>query len=1139
MKSFVSGRASHSAGVEGGVSFPMSPYHRPLTTSNTIDKSSVLWKDFTAGVHKRKLLIRKLQLAATETSTPLSVIKKALLDLRMATLTVIEDALEIEYRAKIDTAKGVKGSLKNARLPPITSFRAIEEKEDIYSLVDMLCDVDDLFHVPNVRVMLPVNFPETRNPFMLGKSIDEMATIVPPHPQPGNAEEELKVLELLRYKRASRALLRAESQVGNRLPVELYDVEKLLTKMTDDFNVEKMLRCVCTILDNENAEFASEPVMTCLTRPIFNLEAHEFLNRLNAFKGIRPIRIDVQIAMRQTLRDLVLDYLDDPVSRYLIDWLEVVLGSSKPSDAPTTLAPVVDVTRGLSASQSRLGKPSLGTISEHDFPSHSEVVYPLPQLHQHSRTGSRAFGGHPIPPITRGDSNLSDVSDGDLVSEVGSKGKVYTHEDIFVENRPQTKMQKRTPDMIASPPRLPLREALGQRLNTASSSKQSAGRHPPAHPTSVAVEDDDFDEVMGSQRSLGHQPNQEEKNSHQAGSSDEPPLPKKPRKKIGQKLDIPEERPVGNAPALLRKKIRAEVERAMNEVGLGVGKSGSGGDEHGMSGGNMDILSSVRYELNKMQQELLRRRVLDPRHYAITSVDAISHASKGLTVADINSFGLGGKKRRAGGTGEGLEDARENAVMGPVTILEKTLDVPTKLGELRLYLSMVLDMASMTLFANIASSREDAYRHNIIDELPLGSDNKHIFMDIASTKISRLIFSRVTNHTMQELISATADVKKRMLQNVCETVDTMIHDAVVPVGNMVFQADRGLFTKKYAEDNVLIDLLISRNDDCSGVVIRVTPLAGLFHKEVGPVVLHVSDHELEVLLISQHSLFEKGMDKWASMSIVAQWLAGRVLIKKIAASNQPPLLNASTMRPLTSTGRGLPLLMGRESTTIHEEDEASVNSQLTLSARGNNKDDDLSVNTDQLVANPHALLLLDVKIDTHIELAKALVDSWRAAHVPKLIGLDVKVRAWQDLEVMAIAIDLAVPSRKTYRRLVSDIKRNTYDDDDDDNDSQSRNEGGGGGLMDMDNYSDDGNYEYDSGQPTPISFEYRLTRAELLTFGAIPMIDNKRASLTKNKTVQHVDDHPENMLWNIFNRMKIHFAVRNQCHFFSIFYLFC
>lgn len=36
---------------------------------------------------------------------------------------------------------------------------------------------------------------------------------------------------------------------------------------------------------------------------------------------------------------------------------------------------------------------------------------------------------------------------------------------------------------------------------------------------------------------------------------------------------------------------------------------------------DQDTISALRYELMKMQRELLRRKVLDPRHYNAVSVD--------------------------------------------------------------------------------------------------------------------------------------------------------------------------------------------------------------------------------------------------------------------------------------------------------------------------------------------------------------------------------------------------------------------------------------------------------------------------------------------------------------------------------------
>ena len=61
----------------------------------------------------------------------------------------------------------------------------IEIKSQIYALKEMVTDVDHLFKIDNIRSMLPKDFPHYRNPFMLGKSVDQLADILPPHAEPG------------------------------------------------------------------------------------------------------------------------------------------------------------------------------------------------------------------------------------------------------------------------------------------------------------------------------------------------------------------------------------------------------------------------------------------------------------------------------------------------------------------------------------------------------------------------------------------------------------------------------------------------------------------------------------------------------------------------------------------------------------------------------------------------------------------------------------------------------------------------------------------------------------------------------------------------------------------------------------------
>ena len=223
---------------------------RPSTTSRLIDKSSIVWKDFISGCRRRQKLIGQVRELGTDESTTPSVLKKFLLDLRQLSLKIIEDALEIEYRSQLGKPGTFARNIQNIRLPPITTYRTIQNKDDLYMLVQMINDLDDIYKLPNIRVILPMEFPGNRNPFLLGKSVDDLATLLAPTPTPGKIEEELKVLELLRYKRAAKALLRAEAQVLNLKTKRSVYCQLGFNKCLFQFMrlvIEYIYRIICTL----------------------------------------------------------------------------------------------------------------------------------------------------------------------------------------------------------------------------------------------------------------------------------------------------------------------------------------------------------------------------------------------------------------------------------------------------------------------------------------------------------------------------------------------------------------------------------------------------------------------------------------------------------------------------------------------------------------------------------------------------------------------------------------------------------------------------------------------------------------------------------------------------------------------------
>ena len=163
---------------------------RPQTSMRLIDKQSILWRDFQNGVKRRKRALGKLRDVAGDSSCSSGMLKRLLLEIRQMTLRVIEDSLEIEYKSS--TAAGISeksASSYNGSLAKIGAGAggprtAFQNNLDVIDLAMIIDDVDDLFRLPNVQVFLPLEFPNKRNPFLLGKSVDELAVLVAPQVWP-------------------------------------------------------------------------------------------------------------------------------------------------------------------------------------------------------------------------------------------------------------------------------------------------------------------------------------------------------------------------------------------------------------------------------------------------------------------------------------------------------------------------------------------------------------------------------------------------------------------------------------------------------------------------------------------------------------------------------------------------------------------------------------------------------------------------------------------------------------------------------------------------------------------------------------------------------------------------------------------
>jgi hypothetical protein len=1105
-------RSIQSAGLPA--SLRNSPYNRPLTTGTAPEKNSILWKDFSYAIQKRKDLIRKLREAALESSTPIGILKQTLLDVRLTTLTLIEDALEIEYRSRLSGSKQSKRLLKSGRLPPISSFRAMEDKEDVLALADIITDVDPLFTIPNIRVMLPLDFPNTRNPFMLGKDIDELAILVPPHPEPGNAEEELKVLELLRYKRASRALIRAEAQILNRLPLEIHEIERWMDRMQDDLNMEKLLRCVCTLLDNDREDFSQEADLGCLQNPLFNVEAHELMRRLNMFKGVHPMRVDVQVAIRQHLRGCSFGHLDDSVTAFLLEWVELIIQSNVagPSSSVQSSSQGMDTRNGIgtvalpdssqkrSLPPSRYGSAGLRMISEASLsaPNSSQGLRISSPSDGKTRSTQSIVGHFPFAPggfdasseqkkLSR-QSNVNEAENEDLVSIVDEKnGYLQTHEKIFE-------------------PEIPKKKLLFRQFDNNVVQTQAA------------------DMAVGSDSPTENHKRQV--NTQSTGTDADSPihLTLKKRKIQGQ---ISPMKATDDMPSLqahgdgFRRKIRSEVEKVMKDLGMFRDNNGT---SDGAGGSNVDAISSVRYELNKIQQELLRRQVLDPRHYAVNSVDAIQHAQRGLTVASVNAFDPLDRR----GKKEKLEQEASELV-APIALGEKRIMIDTNTGEMELVLSILLNKERKSLFCSVNVSKQSAMTHGVIKETQalttLQSKDDEVMIELAHFELSKLLFSHLTDATYEELLQMKTPSRVRVLQNVFEQLILFAKQDPIPRGSAIANINRVLFNNKFVEDNVLVDLTISRNVDCNGIVLHCVPIAGLFAKttSIGPIVINMHDYELEVLLIGQRGLFLQSMSRWKSLEVLAQWIAGRVRIRKVITTVDESA-EATNTDAFAATN-----VVADEKLAATARSTESLTSQLTFTGRKSVLDDipmtefDTTLHHNELAKLTgnlqNNLLMLEMTVDRLIDISASFIEHWKSRNVPKITGIEVSLTAKQDLEVMFVTMIVTLPNRRAFKKLLNEKEAPAV---------TKRGGGGGeGSLIDLDNYSDDDDDDDDhyANQRTSIELSYRLTRAELLTFGSTEPIENKKVSMSKNTSASSDENHPEELLWNVLSRLKIIFKV--------------
>jgi hypothetical protein len=1053
----------------------------------------IVWREFLAGVKRRARLLEAVRAAAAEPLCPPGALKEMLVELRQLTIKVVEDALEIEYRSQFgDSRPPVRGGA-SVQLPSIDKFQTLEKKEDILILAAMVTDADALFLLKNVSSLLPADFPTTRNPLMLGRTIDDLAALPVPAPEPGNSEQELRALEFMRYKRASKALLKAEAQVMNKMPILLEDVERVWLLKDQNSSINALVRVAVTLLAGDNHEGSgAPPQLSLLQGAPLDTEPAAFLRDLNRCRGGVRLPADVHAAARQALYACDMRGIHDPSVEYIAEWVGVVVGTTivvRQGDQSTHHSH----SKSFSSGQGQGGRGrSRGSPEE---PSAATVD----DMHMHGSGGRGGGGGGSSPD---GPSPMKSRTHGSVSAAGGGSG--------------------------------------ADRL----SSTTGAGAGPPA-------------------------PIQKSKAK---------------AKMMAERADILMASAVGAAKKQDSKR-RAEIAR------LKGGSAAAAGPEQGE-------LNAIRYELIKMQQELLRRKILDPRHYKAASID-----SQEVLEQKKQSNPTAGTASSAKKMGEvRSKKAGTSRMAQNVPLAVQSVDWAQHHGSIEIAIEPLSDMIVVR------------YRESPLDGVDGGgslgsaggaSASASAYEgDPLTMRVSKLSLHRLTGRQVDALLEATKEVRRvdllplfekfmegmaeydSSLQRANSTLTAQAHGSVVSP-DLVLDIDRELCAQEITSGGVAMAVGVSRDSECSGLLVTCTPHPGALRVaehtryDTGPVTLFLHDRELQVLLINQRGLYSLAQTKWSCMVMVAQWLISRLHARRIPVfqggmvgrpntagqelrerairdavrrAEAPAPAPASASRNGSRNG-SLDASAAPESSPAKAiraaaaaQDAADVppaDQELVLVKEEEEEDSvaDEGSTEDWGAEAGDGPMLLEVTVDRSVDIAEDVVALWQARNVPSLLCAAYRLSACQDMEMLRVTIAVRMPDQVTGERLfnaLADQKNSQlaveklakdkarkkrkkgvriYTEFDEDEEHDSDEEAAAAPVPELTAeqiLSSNATY-------TELSFSFSLTGTELLVFGSTEILeDMHKTSAMKSKKAFQASKFMRNILGRLFLQFKHH-----------------
>ena len=542
-------------------------------------------------------------------------------------------------------------------------------------------------------------------------------------------------------------------------------------------------------------------------------------------------------------------------------------------------------------------------------------------------------------------------------------------------------------------------------------------------------------------------------------------------------------------------------------------------------------------------------QVLDGRHYKANGFDAIQQTKKGLIVIDTDPTNgnfyspMSNLPNQKSTIGMSSPDDKTD-IIAPYGIDEIHLldsEIPPINGTTR-SIECNYDTATEKLICRVkkmvaepvAPKSEDdeddddgAYR--VVKKKKV----KLIPVCTAFLVVSKLVFNLLTEHTIEGLLNNNSDGQKTMLRSIVEQIQKKASETPEPKGQIDLQIERLLHQCHHIDGGVEVDIVVTRTNECDGIEVLCTPLAGVSVEQIsaGPITIVVSDRELQVLLINQYGMLSQSRSKWRAMVMVAQWITARVRVQRVLTT-QPALTTfdgTSTFSDLFAQTAGATTDAPKLMDSMEMSSTLPADTTMRSSANQNPLTTILPKTASQ---NKRNLVLFDVQLDRKIELSTDLRARWKSRSLPNIVGIVVDLKAWQDLDMLILSVDIRLPTQNQYMALkdrqekskkkeaprktageanarrqkrLAALAGNTEEDDDGEDESES---------------DDDEELEKIKGT-TEMNFEYTLTYAELSVFGTSELIMQKKVGLQNNKGDQ---GHPEAFIWNILSRYQISFS---------------